>query len=310
MLAGTLLHAGLAINTRNTYHSGQKSFLDFCRTHGVATPLPADATVVCMWIAELAARSLKYTSIENYRWALHSLHTDLGIPSIINSDRTIHRMIKGVTRMQGAAALTLPRLPITPNVIRRLERQMDRTDASSRMLIAAIWVATSCMLRPGEIAVESATTRARMLRMSNLVRSDSGYTIHLVESKTDHYRAGVDVFLFAPSAIAALDSYLNQRLWAKTADQPLFCYENGVPLTHTSLVNLTSALVTKAGIPWIAPDGSKCKGVSFRKGGATALAEDGQSDRVIQKLGRWKSFCYQRYVHDSTFALASAFFKF
>jgi hypothetical protein len=47
--------------------------------------------------------------------------------------------------------------------------------------------------------------------------------------------------------------------------------------------------------------------VSFRKGGATALAESGVPDRVIQELGRWKSFAYQRYVHSTDAALNKAF---
>jgi site-specific recombinase XerD len=85
-LARSLFLASLAPNTRASYHSGQKSFLNFCAHIGVTEPLPATSTDTCMWLASLAARSLRFTTIDNYRYALHSLHTDLGLPSILDSD--------------------------------------------------------------------------------------------------------------------------------------------------------------------------------------------------------------------------------
>ena len=48
---------------------------------------------------------------------------------------------------------------------------------------------------------------------------------------------------------------------------------------------------------------------SFRKGGATWLAERGGPDCIIQQLGRWKSFAFHRYIHPSTHTYAAVFTK-
>jgi hypothetical protein len=124
-LARHFFFSGLARKTRSGYHYGQKSFLDFCKSHNISTPLPATATDVCMWFAFLAARSLLYTTIDNYRWALHSLHTDLGLPSILDSNTQIQRTFDGIKRSQGAQALRPPRLPVTPAVIRALTPHLN-----------------------------------------------------------------------------------------------------------------------------------------------------------------------------------------
>ena len=60
---------------------------------------------------------------------------------------------------------------------------------------------------------------------------------------------------------------------------------------------------------WTNPEGTQCKGVSFRKGGASSLASVNTPDRVIQIVGRWKSGVYRQYIHESAHDLASYFRK-
>jgi hypothetical protein len=140
-----------------------------------------------MWLAALSARRLRYSTIENYRWALHSLHSDLGIKSIVDSDSQISRMIEGIKRSQGAQALRPPRLPVTPTVIRAIAKLLNPNNGDQRMLLAAMWVACIAMLRPGELAVEDPKRPQRMLTISSLTLispDPPAYSITLSESKT------------------------------------------------------------------------------------------------------------------------------
>jgi hypothetical protein len=181
------MSAALAKNTRSTYHSGQRSFLDFCQLKGIDKPMPARTLDVCMWLASLAARRLRYTTIDNYRWALHSLHTEWGLPSIINTDPQIMRIIDGIKRSQGALALRPPRLPITPTAIRAMAQLLDPLNGDHRMLLAAMWVACVGLLRPGELGVEDPKKPLRMLTVASLSTISTNppvCSIQIAESKT------------------------------------------------------------------------------------------------------------------------------
>ena len=74
-------------------------------------------------------------------------------------------------------------------------------------------------------------------------------------------------------------------------NDPLFLYKNGQPLSYNGLVAVVRALASVCGAP-----PKEYAGHSFRRGGATELARRGVPDRVIQKLGRWRSDCYKRYI--------------
>lgn len=152
----------------------------------------------------------------------------------------------------------------------------------------------------------------RMLTMRSLAVTSNApleYSLTLAESKTDAYSEGVALPVSGPSATAAMRSYLSKRPGgAPGPNAPLFARADGSPLTHKWLVDTTSALVSLARVPMVdRVTGRTCVGVSFRSGGATALAEAGVSDRQIQILGRWKSFCYQRYIRESTATLSTVF---
>jgi len=313
-LARSLFLASLAPNTRASYHSGQKSFLNFCAHIGVTEPLPATSTDTCMWLASLAARSLRFTTIDNYRYALHSLHTDLGLPSILDSDPQVQRMVDGIKRVQGAHALRPPRLPVSPSVIRAVTPLLDTNVPDHRMLLAAMWVACTAMLRPGEIGVENPKQPLRLLTLQHLTLTSSdpiAYSLRIPESKTDQLRAGSLVRIAGRATTQALRMYLVNRKPAPTPSSPLFAREDGSPMSHSYLIDNTLLLVQRARVTLRDPQsGRTFAGVSFRKGGATALAEAGVPDRVTQELGRWKSFCYKRYIHASELSLLKVFSDF
>ena len=71
---------------------------------------------------------------------------------------------------------------------------------------------------------------------------------------------------------------------------PLFAWRDGNVLTRPALLAVR-ALLDGLGI-----DRSPYRGISFRRGGATSLAEAGVPDRLIKMVGRWKSYVFARYI--------------
>ena len=128
--------------------------------------------------------------------------------------------------------------------------------------------------------------------------------VRIKQSKTDSFRAGIDIYLGRTNTdlcpIVAVLSYLAVR---GSEVGPLFRFNDGKPLTRQRLVNQVRTALQAQGI-----DSSRYSGHSFRIGTATTAAAAGIKDSTIQMLGRWQSsafLCYIRTPRDQLAALTS-----
>ena len=83
---------------------------------------PASEEVLCMFVAKLAAESLKHGSIKTYMAGVQLLHIEegLGDPFMPVLAR-LHYVLRWVKRAQGdAGAVRRERLPITPPILRKI----------------------------------------------------------------------------------------------------------------------------------------------------------------------------------------------
>ena len=71
---------------------------------------------------------------------------------------------------------------------------------------------------------------------------------------------------------------------------PLFIRENGQPFTRELLSTWLKRILGSAGVQ------GNFSSHSFRIGAATAAAQAGVPDHLIQTLGRWSSNAYQVYI--------------
>jgi site-specific recombinase XerD len=85
-----------------------------------------------------------------------------------------------------------------------------------------------------------------------------------------------------------LKHYLHVR---PSFEGPLFCHYGGKLLTRYQF----AAVLNKA-LNFIRIDSSRIKTHSFRIGAATMHFANGVSQEDIQKMGRWKSDAYKRYI--------------
>ena len=117
--------------------------------------------------------------------------------------------------------------------------------------------------------------------------------VHLKHSKTPFEPAVIFTWdrltyqLLCP--VATLLGYL--PIWPPTPG-PLFILEDGSPLSRPCLVSQLQATLQLAGIPT-----NGYTGHGFRIGAATAAAQAGLRNSMIQKIGRWKSAAFTIYIH-------------
>ena len=110
--------------------------------------------------------------------------------------------------------------------------------------------------------------------------------------KCDQFGAGVDIHLGRTnSPLCPVTALLSCMASRRDAPGPFFRDDRGLPLTKASFVHGIRQALSQLGFP-----AEQFAGHSFRIGAATAAAQAGLEDSVIQALGRWSSAAFLLYI--------------
>ncbi len=122
---------------------------------------------------------LSYTTISNYRFAAHAAHTDFGLQSPFGDNKLVQLLMQSIRRVRALAGeIIVERLPVTREVLMRSMSLLNLSTFDDTLLAAAMWVATTGLFRPGEIAIDSPNDKSRLLTVSSLKRSGTDTLIH------------------------------------------------------------------------------------------------------------------------------------
>lgn len=294
----TLIERGVAKSTLTSYNSGKRRYLGFCAQFHLH-PLPVNESVLCSFVAFLFSSSLSYQSIRSYLSAVRHLQITNGLPDpAMGSFPLLDYALKGVRR-EGPARQKRNRLPITPELLRRICQvwSQDPPHFDRTMLWAAFCLGFFGFMRAGEFTCPSHEAfTPDMLSLQDLaVDSHSSPThlaVHLKQSKTDPFGVGTTLHLGTTGdtlcPVVAMLGYLAIR---PPSPGPLFIFCDGSTLSRTRLVQSLRQALSAAGV-----DDSKFSGHSFRIGAATTAAKVGLNDSLIKTLGRWKSSAFTLYI--------------
>jgi hypothetical protein len=138
------------------------------------------------------------------------------------------------------------------------------------------------------------------------VQSNDKVIIHLKVSKTDPFRHGVSIPLFATHQNVCPVVILRQILklrWAckAIASDPLFVDYNGKPITRHMFVQDLKVLLERIGL-----NSQDYNSHSFRIGAATSAASAGVGEHLIRTLGRLEfRLLYEIYPYSRLHLAAS-----
>ena len=217
----------------------------------------------------------------------------------------LHYVIRGVARGQPRCNRP-PRLPITVDILQRLLQFWVLSPAryEAVMLWAACTLGFFGFLHSGEFTVVPDGNQALLSPSDIQVDScqDPTYVaITLRGSKTDPFSVECTLFIGRTNSsicpVIALLAYLAIR---PPSPGQLFIHNDGSPLTRSGLVSAVRAALLRTGV-----DVTRYTGHSFRIGAATAAAQAGLLDSMIQTLGRWRSSAFQRYIRTPASTLLS-----
>ena len=316
------LHTALSPATRAAYRTGATTYLTFMAMHNSTSPRtlpPINEEILCYFVSHCAGiLGLRHTTIKSYLCGIRNLYIEAGLgnPIIMPSGQEISKLqlvLRGIKKSQPQPIRD--RLPITPSLLTALFSLWNGHFANpftDNLMKAACALAFFGFLRCGEFTSASRAfdpTQNLTLNDLTLLGLDTQITearLHLKASKTDPFRQGTTIALFALNSslcpIRAIQAYLPYRhLISRNPESPLLTLPDGAPLSRTSFLNMLESALQALGL-----DDKRFTGHSFRIGAASWAAACKVPDHIIKALGRWASPCYQIYIKTSTHLLQDA----
>jgi hypothetical protein len=244
-------------------------------------------------------------TLKAYVSALASVHVDRGLSTAVFHDSRITRLLAGVARRQPHWETTQA-APITQDVLETLVQptttpSQGGTHMDELNMVAAATTAFAGMLRSGEFTWTNAErANSRVFEHTKLLRSDLTFgeldqhaILTLKRSKTDFDHKGVEIILAATNSptcpVRALRHLIQTDIQPPSA--PLFTFYNR-EFSYQQFVDETRQRLCDAGNKQY----NSFTGHSYRRGAATTAKLHGMLDSDIQRLGRWTSESFQRYI--------------
>jgi hypothetical protein len=227
-------------------------------------------------------------------------------------------------------------MPFTVEMIMAAERFLDQTSIEGYMVVSAMKMAYTFLMRKSEYLLQTKTkhhlcgkcvTFVHHLPDGSGVMVDSskawscGLTtdtlfkivVDVLSAKNDAMSAGSRMSFErvrlanrpAGHAFDIAEDMWRYAVWARpTEDGPFFVYRNAIRLSYHTLVRHIKQTPTRLGFnPWFFSTHS------IRIAGASALAAAGVPDYIIQDMGRWKSLAFLMYIRLASSAYNAALAK-
>jgi hypothetical protein len=201
------------------------------------------------------------------------------------------------------------RLPITPTILHQLVQCLPHSfsDGYLVMLLSAMFLlAFHACLRVGEMTVCNPDKPQHAIHLKDVsVRSGSSSGSKALQIILKHCKGhtGEQPFTIVIPAhtsgsstcpVRAVIQYLHAR---GQSTGPLFLFRNGLPVTGAFFRDRLRQCLLMIGL-----DPPHYKGHSFRIGAASTAAAAGLTDTQIQRLGRWSSDAFLRYIRSPSYA--------
>lgn len=253
-----------------------------------------------LYIASLYSAGLAHTTIKSAMSALNYVNRLQGGPDM-SSDFWLQKMSVGITKLSPSQD---SRMPITEFILERLLQILPCVASSQYVthLFSAMFVlAFRAFLRVGEMTVSSTSVPNQNLLQLSDISIDSGKRVVHVTFRHYKHKVGTESLVISlphsppPLELTRILSvYLGHRGYQSG---PLFIYNNK-PVTQRFFSSLLQQVLSAAGF-----ESSNIKSHSFRIGAATLCFSKGYTSDQIQRMGRWKSDAFRKYIRIPSFVV-------
>ena len=253
------------------------------------SPLPLLQSNLIRFVAHLARIPLAPSTIRVYLSGLRSWAIDLGLPLPEVYTPAMSQALKALERHhvpnQAPPILHAHLFSIISSV---------PCSRDNLMAMGAMTLAFFACLRPSEYlltrGVLSPPSRSDVIFARDFTALD--YTVHRSKTSPKGFQVHVGCSRSPVCAVCIIRSIV--YLYPASPSSPLFLNSTNTPLSYSDLAAKLAFFLRAIGL-----DPTNFTPHSLRAGSATAAAAAGCSEQEIQKLGRWASLCYRRYIRPS-----------
>ena len=302
--AVTLSNAALAKNTWRSYTTGERS-VQKCSEHlGEDLSMPWTTRKAAIYIT-WAANTKKWSpsTLQQYLSAIKSAHKREGW-DLDWFDHQIRNLVKGFDNLSEPRT---QRLPITPDLMKVIKGNLGKAKIKKEDKLL-IWAVSVIMyagsFRGSEIMglKEMEFEEDKILLNKNIKINEvciNGENVKMILAKIKNPkemkgRGTVTVEMFQQDTwlcpVKALEMLRRER---KEEEESPFAKRSNGKLLTIRLFNQLLQMLLKDHLSY---EEGTISSHSFRAGIATAMARAGYSDEEIQRVGRWKSDSFLKYI--------------
>ena len=286
--ASSLVRAGITPNSRATYAAAVRKYISFCRQYQLR-PLPVSHTNALRFVAYCAGQGLAVSTVRVYLAGLRSWSIDSMLPPPNIYTPQLVQAIRALERHHNPAQAAPLFYHHLLSFFYRIPFNLDNL-----MSMAAISLAYFACLRPSEYLATRGTSRAPLRKDVVFAEDFKALDFMVPSSKTNP--KGFTVHLGCSAAPLCPVCLIKAifTLLPLPPSSPLFITPFSAPMSYASLTKKLHGFLTATGLH-PAPFSLH----SLRAGAATTAAAVGCSEHEVQRLGRWASQCYRRYIRPS-----------
>ena len=208
----------------------KRTYLRFC-LHFSRTPVPASSDTIVLYTVFLA-RSLSPSSLSGYLNIVKQMHLEQGCPDPLDC-YGLRAVKKGIHRQLGRPPKQ--KLPITPELLRKMHLHLDLQKSMDRAFWAACLVAFYAFLRKSTLLPKSGSTKdatkALCVKDISIQTDGTMLTLHVRHTKTIQFgqrNLVIPIAAVANSTLcpvkAVTNMLLDLRAVSLQGDQPLFSF--------------------------------------------------------------------------------------
>ena len=308
--ASELLADSLAKGTITTYKRALGVLQEYLATQkGIVLSLPLSTHLVVEFVAYLFLKGYQHSSITTYLSAVSYVHKLADGPDPTQSF-IVKKVLAGARRSHNSPNV---RLPITPDILNKILQALlvSEFDNYTKILLRAmILLAFFAFLRVGEITstpggIAQHTIQDAEVQLLGADAEAKPLSIKVCISNYKHSAGHPPTELMIHRAQDPLLCPV-LAVWAFRTIRPnvqghFFMFKTGQSVPRSFFASRFMDLISRAGL-----DTARYKCHSLRIGAATTAAAKGVPEATIQRLGRWHSNSFNKYIRMSSFNLGSS----
>lgn len=284
-----------AESTKKSYDTHRRSYIDFCLRLGYQ-PVPVTKLNLARY-AVFLARRLKPQSISKYLNIVRLLHIEADLPNPLQDNWLLKSLLTGIKRAKGCKVNK--KLPITPQLLLRIKRQLDFKNPLDVVFWAICLTAFFTFLRKSNLLPATTTSfdPQKQLARQDFKTHSWGLSVTITWSKTIQFNERsfqIPLPILAKHPLCPVMAILQAFRAAPSDPQgPAFMVPGNPPrpFLYSRFLSMLKSYISKLNLP-----SGEFSGHSFRRGGASWAFQSLLPSESIKAMGDWKSDAYLQYL--------------